>query len=252
MGKTGTDVARDAADLVITDDNFASIVGGVEEGRIVLDNVRKILVMLLATGAAEILVFLFAFLGGLPIPFLAVQLLWLNLVTNGIQDVALAFERGEDGVLSRAPRSPREPLLDRRLVEQVVLFGLAMGVIAFAMFLWSLEQGFDVVEARNATLLLMVILENVVCLTVRSERRSVFLIPLSANWMIVIGVAATLAIHLTAMRTPWLSDTLQLGNVDDALIVPLLLGAMALLGVTESYKLVRRISDRRSSSQPPR
>ena len=244
MGKAGTDVARDAADLVVTDDNFASIVGGVEEGRIVLDNVRKILVMLLATGAAEILVFLLAFLVGLPIPFLAVQLLWLNLVTNGIQDVALAFERGEDGVLRRMPRSPREPLLDRRLIEQVVLFGLAMGLIAAAMFFWCLGQGYGEREARNATLLLMVILENVLCLTVRSERRSVFTIPFSANWMIVIGIASTLALHLAAMQAPWLSDTLQLGAVDGALILPILLGAGTLLGVTEIYKLVRHISDR--------
>ena len=250
MGKAGTDIARDAADLVVTDDNFASIVAGVEEGRIVLDNVRKILVMVLSTGAAEILVFLLAFMAGLPIPFLAVQLLWLNLVTNGIQDVALAFERGEKGVLGRPPRSPREPLLDRRLVEQVVLFGLAMGVIAFVMFFWCLEQGYDEIEARNASLLLMVILENVLCLTARSERQSVFMIPLKANWMIVTGVIAALLIHLAAMRAPWLSDTLQLGPIERGLILPMLFGAAGLLVVTEAYKLVRKINEKRLVSGP--
>jgi calcium-translocating P-type ATPase len=241
MGGAGTDIARDAADLVVTDDNFASIVAGVEEGRVVMDNVRKILVMLLATGSSEILVFVFVFLAGLPMPFLAVQLLWLNLVTNGIQDVALAFERAEQGVLRRPPRAPDEPLLDRRLIEQVVLYGLSMGAIAFAMFFWCLEQGHDEVEARNATLLLMVILENMLCLAVRSERRSVFLIPLGANWMIVAGVAATLLIHLVAMHAPGLSEILQLGAIDAVLIGPLLFGAAMMIGITEVYKLVRRI-----------
>lgn len=250
MGKSGTDIARDAADLVVTDDNFASIVGGIEEGRVVLDNVRKILVMLLSTGFAEILVFLFAFLAGLPIPFLAVQLLWLNLVTNGIQDVALAFERAEKGVLARPPRPPGEPLLDRRLLEQVVLYGFAMGVIAFVMFFWCLERGYDENEARNATLLLMVVLENVLCLTARSERRSVFAIPLSANWMIVLGVAVSFLIHLAAMQAPWLSDTLRLGPVDAMVIGPVVAGAVVMLAVTETYKLVRRTVDGRGRRGP--
>ena len=127
MGRSGTDIARDASDLVVTDDNFASIVNGVEEGRVVLDNVRKILLMVLSTGAAEISISSWPLLMGLPLPLLAVQLLWLNLVTNGIQDVALAFEKGEGDMLRRRPRSPSEPLLDRPLVEQIVVYGAAMG-----------------------------------------------------------------------------------------------------------------------------
>src|SRR5690606_14824687 len=99
MGKDGTDVAREAAELVITDDNFATIVAGVEEGRIAYDNVRKVIYLLVSTGAAEVLLVTLALGAGLPLPLLPVQLLWLNLVTNGIQDVALAFEPGERGTL---------------------------------------------------------------------------------------------------------------------------------------------------------
>jgi P-type Ca2+ transporter type 2C len=245
MGLAGTDIARDAADLVITDDNFSSIVAGVEEGRVVLDNVRKILIMLLSTGAAEILVFLLAFLAGLPIPFLAVQLLWLNLVTNGIQDVALAFEPGEKDILRRRPRSPREPLLDRRMLEQLVLYGGAMGAIAFALFSWCLAQGYSDAEARNATLLTMVVLENLLCLTCRSERRSLFAVPLSANWMIVAGVAATLLLHLGAMYAPWLSDILRIGPIDTGLLFPVALGAVIFLAITELYKAVHRSTESR-------
>jgi magnesium-transporting ATPase (P-type) len=248
MGLAGTDIARDAADLVITDDNFSSIVAGVEEGRVVLDNVRKILIMLLSTGTAEILVFLLAFIAALPIPFLAVQLLWLNLVTNGIQDVALAFESGEKDILRRRPRSPREPLLERRMLEQLILYGGAMGAIAFGLFAWSLAQGYGQTEARNATLLLMVVLENLLCLTCRSERRSVFAVPLATNWMIVGGVSATLLLHIGAMHAPWFSEVLRIGPVEAGMLLPIALGAGIFLGITEIYKAVRRSIEPRIGS----
>ena len=108
MGSSGTDVARETSDLILTDDNFSSIVAGVEEGRIAYANVRKVIFLLISTGAAELVLFTLALLTGLPLPLLAVQLLWLNLVTNGIQDVALAFEPGEGDELRCPPRPPRE------------------------------------------------------------------------------------------------------------------------------------------------
>ena len=108
MGKSGTDVARETSDLVITNDNFASIVAGVEEGRIAYANVRKVIFLLISTGAAELVLFTLTLLAAQPLPLLAVQLLWLNLVTNGIQDVAVAFEPAEGDELRHPPRSPRE------------------------------------------------------------------------------------------------------------------------------------------------
>jgi magnesium-transporting ATPase (P-type) len=111
MGKSGTDVARETSDLVITDDNFASIVAGVEQGRIAYANVRKVIFLLISTGAAELVLFTLALLTGQPLPLLAVQLLWLNLVTNGIQDVALAFEPAEGDELSHPPAHLGNPSL---------------------------------------------------------------------------------------------------------------------------------------------
>jgi P-type Ca2+ transporter type 2C len=250
MGRSGTDIARDASDLVVTDDNFASIVNGVEEGRVVLDNVRKILLMVLSTGAAEILIFAMAFAMGLPLPLLAVQLLWLNLVTNGIQDVALAFEKGEGDILRRRPRSPSEPLLDRSLVEQVVVYGAAMGVAASLFFFWCINQGWSESEARNATLLLMVLFENVLTLACRSETRSVFAIPIAANPLIAVGVAGTLLLHVAAMHLPWLSEVLRIGPVDPAHWVVALLTAGLLLVLTEIYKAMRRRADPRQDLAP--
>ena len=100
MGKKGTDVAKESADIIVTDDNFASIVGGIREGRVAYANIRKVVAMLVSTGAAEVVLFLLAIPLGLPMPLLPVQLLWLNLVTNGIQDVALAAEKAEGDELS--------------------------------------------------------------------------------------------------------------------------------------------------------
>lgn len=113
---SGTDVAKDMAEMIVTDDNFASIVAGVEEGRFAYDNVRKVTYLLIATGAAEVLLFTLSLLAGLPLPMLAVHILWLNLVTNGIQDVALAFEGGEPGAMQRPPRRPSEGIFNGLMI----------------------------------------------------------------------------------------------------------------------------------------
>ena len=135
MGKSGTDVAREAAELVISDDNFATIVAGIEEGRVAYDNVRKVIYLLISTGAAEVVLVGLALLAGLPLPLLAVQLLWLNLVTNGIQDVALAFEPSEGDVLNRAPRPPSEPIFNRLMIERTIVAAFVMGLVGFGCFL---------------------------------------------------------------------------------------------------------------------
>jgi len=107
MSKTGTDVAKEAADMVIADDNFASIYRAVELGRIVFDNIRKVIFFLIPTGSAAIVSILAAVMLGLPLPCLPAQLLWINIVTNGLQDMALAFEPGEQDVLQRPPDTPK-------------------------------------------------------------------------------------------------------------------------------------------------
>jgi magnesium-transporting ATPase (P-type) len=236
MGRGGTDVARGAADLVLTDDNFASIVGGIEEGRIAYDNVRKLIYLLITTGLGEIVLFLLAILAGLPVPLFAAQLLWLNLVTNGIQDVALAFEKGEPGVLKRRPRPPDQAVFDRRMVAQVLVAGIYMGGVAFAFFFWCLERGMTEAEARNLLLLLMVMFENAHAMNARSERRSVFRVALSANWFLVAAVAGAHGLHLLAGFTPGLAGVLEIQPT--ALIDWALVGALAasLVLVMELYK----------------
>jgi len=237
MGKSGTDVARETADLIITDDNFASIVAGVEEGRIAYANVRKVIFLLISTGAAELVLFTLALLADLPLPLHAVQLLWLNLVTNGIQDVALAFEPGEGNELKYTPRSPQELIFNRLMIERVVLSALVIGIVAFIIFKWLLVSGASVDEARNGTLLLMVLFENVHVFNSRSETLSAFLHNPLRNPLLLFGTALAQLIHIGAMYTPWISGVLHIQPVSLELWTELLIMAMTVLVAMEAHKL---------------
>ena len=240
MGKSGTDVARETAELIITDDNFASIVNGVEEGRIAYANVRKVIFLLISTGAAELVLFTLALLTGLPLPLLAVQLLWLNLVTNGIQDVALAFEPGEGDELRQPPRPPQESIFNRVMIERVVLSALVMGTMAFFLFQWLLNSGYTVDEARNGTLLLMVLFENVHVFNCRSETRSAFRHNPLRNPILLVGTIAAQLVHIGAMYTPWIRDVLHVQPVSPTHWLQLLGLALTILLAMEFQKAFRK------------
>ncbi|MCK4742200.1 MAG: HAD-IC family P-type ATPase [Sulfuriflexus sp.] len=239
MGKNGTDVARESAALILTDDNFSSIIAGVEEGRVAYANVRKVIFLLVSTGAAELVLFTLALLTGLPLPLLAVQLLWLNLVTNGIQDIALAFEPAEGGELKKPPRSPNEPIFDRLMIERVINAAIIIGVTAFLLFNSLINAGFTVDEARNSTLLLMVLFENMHVLNCRSEKRSIFNHTPLSNPLLLFGTLAAQAIHIGAMYTPWLSDVLNIKPVSFEHWLQLLAMSLVILLAMEAHKFFR-------------
>ena len=240
MGRSGTDVARDAADLVLSDDNFATIVAGVEEGRIAYRNIRNVVYLLTAAGIAEVLTVGLAVLAGLPLPLLPVQLLWLNLVTNGIQDVGLAFERGTGDELRAPPRPSHEPIFNRLMIQRGVLAGLWMSALGLAFYVWMLDSGRPLEEARNALLLLMVLMQNVDAINARSESISVVRLPLRNNPVLLAGVGAALGLHVAAMYLPWLQRVLAVEppSVCDWLLLPAL--AVSLLVLMETQKYWRR------------
>ena len=244
MGASGTDVARETAELVLADDNFASIVAGIEEGRVTYANVRKVIFLLISTGAAEIVLFALALAANVPLPLLAVQLLWLNLVTNGIQDVALAFEPAEGGELARPPRAPGEPIFDRLMIERVLLSALVIGGLAFGAYHRMLSHGMPVEQARNATLLLMVLFENIQAFNSRSESLSVFRHNLLRNKLLLFGTLAAQLVHIAAMYAPGLSNLLRLQPVATSLWFELLGLALMMLVVMEAHKWLRRTSGR--------
>lgn len=238
MGKTGTDVAKETADMIITDDNFGSIVAGIEEGRIAYGNIRKVIFLLISTGAAEIVLFILSILSGLPLPLTAVQLLWLNLVTNGIQDIALAFEPGEGDELKRSARSPNERIFNRVMIQRVTISALVMGTIAYTTFYYLLGLGMGIEESRNIVLLLMVLFENIHVLNSRSETRSIFRISLFSNPFLILGTITAQLIHIGSMYTIGIKEILQTSPVSLEQWFVMLLLAMSLLVSSEVYKKI--------------
>ncbi|HQD25295.1 MAG TPA: HAD-IC family P-type ATPase [Methanoculleus thermophilus] len=237
---SGTDVAKDTASLIVTDDDFASIVAGIEEGRYAYDNVRKVVYLLISTGFAEVLLFMLALLIGLPLPLLAVQLLWLNLVTNGIQDVALAFERGEPGVMSQPPRRPEEGVFNRLMIEEVLISGTVIALVALGVWYWLISNGWDEFAARNLLVLLMVLFENFHVFNCRSEYRSAFRVPISNNYLLIAGVIAAQGIHILALYIPFFQDVLQVQPVSPVEWLVLLALASSVVIVMEIFKSVRK------------
>ncbi len=235
----GSDVAKESASIIITDNNFSSLAAGIEEGRYTYGNLRKIIYMLISTGAAEIIMVFMALLTGLPLPFLPVQLLWLNLVTNGAQDVALAFEKGEKHVLNEPPRQPSQGIFDRLMITQTLISGSVMMLLTFGLWYHLLNNlNYAEAEARNIILLLMVLLQNFHVLNCRSERTSVFFLPFSNNYFVWIAIIVAQGIHILSMHIPLMQNLLNIEPVSLSEWLKLLATASVILVVMELYKKI--------------
>ena len=233
---SGMDVAKDTASMIVTDDNFSSIVAGVEEGRFAYDNIRKVTYLLISTGLSEVVLFILSLIAGLPIPLLAVQLLWLNLVTNGIQGVALAFEAGEEGTMQRRPRSPDEGVFNQLMVKECLLSGLTIGIVAFLAFSLLLGHGVELYMARNLILLLMVLFENFHVFNCRSEYLSAFRVPIRNNYFLVFGVLIMQGLHIISLNIPVMQDLLSIAPVTLEQWLMCVAGASSVLMVMELFK----------------
>lgn len=238
---SGTDVAKEVGSMIVTDDNFSSIVAGVEEGRFAYDNVRKVIYLLISTGAAEIIFFLASVLARLPLPLLAVQLLWLNLVTNGFQDVALAFEAGEPGAMKRKPRKPSEKIFNSLMIKQTIVSGATMGLIVLGLWYYlNTYTQMEEIHARNLVLLLMVFLQNFHVFNSRSERVSAFKIPLKRNIILIIGVVAAQGIHILSMQIPFMQNILRIEPITFNEWFYILALAAPIILVMEVFKLLNK------------
>jgi Ca2+-transporting ATPase len=209
MGRTGTDVAKEASDMVLADDNFATITAAVEEGRVIFSNIRKVTFFLLSTAVGEVIAILTAILVGWPLPFLAAQILWINLVTNGLQDVALAFEPGEPGLLRRPPRSQKEGVLTRRLLERLGAVGIVLAAGTLGTFWWTWQSTGDLDLARTAAMTQMVVFQFFHVFNSRSLDRSIFQIPLFSNRFLFVSLVAALGAHLAALHVPFLQTVFR-------------------------------------------
>lgn len=244
MGQSGTDVARESAEMVITDDNFSTIVAGIEEGRVAYDNIRKVIYLLISTGTAELVLMTLAVATQTPVlPLLPVQLLWLNLVTNGIQDVALAFEPSEGDVLKRKPRAPRERIFNRIMIERTLIAAGVMGIagfLTFRAFLPHNPTAEQAAAARNILLLLMVLFENVHIGNCRSETKSAFVMSPLRSPILLIGTLTAFLLHVTVMHTPWGRSVLDTQPIPLDVWLLLLPIALCLLPAMELHKWYAR------------
>jgi Ca2+-transporting ATPase len=210
MGMRGTDVARGASDLILTDDDFASIVAAVEEGRRQFDNIRKFVRYLLSSNVGEIVAISASVLSGGPLVLLPVQVLWMNLVTDGPTAASLAAEPKEHGLMRRPPRRPDEPVVDRSGALNVALIGLFIGAAAFALFRLRLhlEPG-DVDGARTVGFTALVVFEKVNVLNFRALRAPLAAIGWFTNRWVLAAVAGVLALQVAAVSVPVLQDALH-------------------------------------------
>ncbi|HSR48656.1 MAG TPA: cation-translocating P-type ATPase [Anaerolineales bacterium] len=226
MGITGTDVAKETADMVLTDDNYASIVAAVEQGRVIYSNIRKFVFYLLSCNLAEIAVIFTATLAGLPSPLAPIQLLWLNLITDGAPALALGVEKGDPDTMDQPPRPPQEPVINRSMRLGIVVQTIAIAGVTLAAFAIGLR--FYPEDLRTAETLAFVTLsasELLRAFTARSERYSLLRIGVFSNRMMLYAVTASLVLLLAVVYLPFLQsafDTVPLTAEHWAEILPLL------------------------------
>ncbi len=247
MGGSGTEVAREAAAMALTDDNFATLVAAVEEGRGVFDNLTKFVVWTLPTNFGEGLVITAAIVLGIALPITPLQILWINMTTAVLLGLTLAFEPIEAGVMQRPPRRPGAPLLDHRLGLRILLIGSLMVIGAFGLFEWKLSSGGSLDEARTVAVNLFVLAETGYLFSCRSMTRSSWSLGFFSNPWLLVGAGAMLALqglftYLPAMQAVFLSAPLSLADW-------LLLGLTA-AGIALVASLEKRLFALRSSRRP--
>lgn len=249
MGKSGTDVAREASDMVLADDNFVSIYSAVEEGRVTFDNLRKATFFLISTGAAAIIVILSALLLGWPIPFLPAQLLWMNLVTNGLQDVALAFEPGEKGILDRPPRPRTEGIISPLLWERTVISGIVMAVGTLLLFKWELDQTESLMRAQTVALTTLVVFQAFQVGNARANLQSLFTLSPFSNRFLFIATAAAMSLHVGALYFNPTQIVLRVEPIELEAWIKIIGTALSIIVVVEAHKAIRRLVPWKSRSK---
>ncbi len=238
MGITGTDVSKEAAHMVLLDDNFATIVRAVKEGRKIYDNIRKFIRYLLTTNSGEIWTLFLAPVVGLPIPLLPIHILWINLVTDGLPALALSMEPAEGDVMKRPPRKPKESIFAHGLGFHAVWVGLLMGVIVLLTQYWSIKTGHTHWQTMVFTVLCLTQLGHV--LAIRSEKTSLFKMGLFSNKYLFGAVLLTFFLQMATIYIPTLNRIFKIEPLTfNELIVTLILSSLVFFAV-EIEKFIKR------------
>jgi Ca2+-transporting ATPase len=241
MGLSGTAVTKEASDMVVTDDNFASIAAAVEEGRGLYDNILKAVHYLLSCNLSEVLVMLLAALFGIPLPLLPVQILWINLVTDGLPALALTVDPSDRSIMQRAPRQPSTSFLDRDRMILLLGQGLFMALVtvtSFAYCLYGMDQNLE--RARTVTFTVLVMAQLFHAFNCRSDRASLFTIGWSTNQPLLLAVAGSAALQAAILLAPWTREVFKVAPFNpEHWLLAFGLGLLPLAAM-ELWKLIRR------------
>ncbi len=238
---SGTDVAKETASMIVVDDNFTSIVAGVKEGRTAYSNIRKITLFLLSCGFAEVCFFLLSIAFGYDIPLLAIQLLWLNIVTDGIQDIALSFEKAEESIMKEKPRDTKESLFSKDLMIEVGILGVAISAIIFITWKLLLDSRTSISVARAIIMMLMVFIQNINVLNCRSEKRSVFRKSILDNPLVIGAIVFSIALQLFMAEVPITAKFLSVVPLEIMTIIKIFALSLVIIVVFEIYKLIYKL-----------
>ncbi len=242
MGITGTDVSKEAADMILLDDNYATIVAAVEEGRVIYDNIRKFIKYLLTCNTSEILVMIVGPFLGMPLPLLPLQILWMNLVTDGLPALALGVEPAEDDVMRRPPRSATESIFGGGTTTFIAVFGVVLSLVTLGggWYLWSRGD-----TAWQSVLFTVLIFGQLgLALEVRAEKRSLFSVGLLTNKAMLGAVGVGLAAHLVILYLPFAQRVFGTEPLDLAHFGVAIAGTLAVMGAVELWKLALRSASR--------
>ncbi|MFQ5400262.1 MAG: cation-translocating P-type ATPase [Anaerolineae bacterium] len=239
MGVTGTDVSKEAADMVLLDDNFATIVAAVEEGRVIFDNIRKFIKYTLSSNTGELIVMLVAPFLGMPLPLVPLQILWINLVTDGLPGLALAVESSEPGIMKRDPFHPKESIFSRGMGQRILWIGLLMGVVSLGIgyAYWRVDPN-GPWQTITFTTLTLAQMGN--ALAIRSNRESLFSIGLFSNQLMVIAVGLTFVLQLALIYVPFLQTFFRTTALSIRDLTASLIASAAIFVAVELEKWVRR------------
>ena len=240
MGITGTDVSKEAADMVLTDDNFASITRAVEEGRRIFDNLVKFITWTLPTNGGEGLVILAAIMAGVALPILPVQILWINMTTAVLLGLMLAFEPGEKDVMNYPPRRPESPILSGILIGRIALVSVLMLAAVFTVFNWQKGDGYPVEVARTVAVNLFIMIELTYLFNCRSLTRSMFKIGLFSNPWVLVGSGLMIVLQLLFTYTPFMNKIFHSAPIsanDWGLIAVIAIAVYGIIGLEKWVRL---------------
>jgi Ca2+-transporting ATPase len=238
MGITGTDVTKEASDMILTDDNFASIVGAIEEGRVIYDNIKKFVQYLLSSNLGEILTIFIGIILGWPLPLIALQILWINLVTDGLPALALGVDPADVGIMNRKPRSPKENIINKSRWIRIFYIGIVMMIGTLAVFKFY-DFNTNLKYAQTMAFSTLVIFQMFNVLNCRSEENSIFKIGIFANKKLIGAIVISILLQIIAVHTPInnLFYTVSLSFVDWIIVF---LVSSSVLWIDEIVKLIKK------------